>query len=176
MSDRSIRRLSACGLVIGALFGMLGSFAPSSELRGLAWGIDGVAIIVGSSLLAVHHLRRGDGQLAAGFLVFLVGEALITSAAAMDLAASRPALAAGAGVWAAGLALISVSTAMPLLVRSVGAIAAILLAISSARLFYGASLTPLSQPLPFLAYPFLALTLFGWAWSTMRHDRHPERA
>lgn len=28
----------------------------------------------------------------------------------------------------------------------------------------GKSVDPLSKPLPFNAYPFLVLTLFGWAW------------
>jgi hypothetical protein len=28
----------------------------------------------------------------------------------------------------------------------------------------GHALTPLSQPLPFFAYPFPVATLFGWAW------------
>jgi len=32
------------------------------------------------------------------------------------------------------------------------------------QLFMGHALTPLSQPLPFFAYPFLVATLFGWAW------------
>ncbi len=51
-----------------------------------------------SALLAVHHLRNGREQLAAGFLVFLAGETLIVSGSAMDLAASAPLLAAGAGL------------------------------------------------------------------------------
>lgn len=33
----------------------------------------------------------------------------------------------------------------------------------SAMIFAGGTQTPLSRPLPFFAYPFLALTLFGWA-------------
>ena len=56
-----------------------------------------------SALLAVHHLRNGREQLAAGFLVFLAGETLIVSGSAMDLAASAPLFAAGAGLWAAAL-------------------------------------------------------------------------
>jgi len=28
----------------------------------------------------------------------------------------------------------------------------------------GNALTPLSKPLPFFAYPFLAATLYAWAW------------
>jgi hypothetical protein len=37
------------------------------------------------------------------------------------------------------------------------------------ELFIGRTLTPLSQPLPFFAYPFLAATLVGWAW--VHHTR-----
>ena len=33
-----------------------------------------------------------------------------------------------------------------------------------ARMLEGGGLTPLSVPLPFYAYPFLAATLLGWAW------------
>jgi hypothetical protein len=29
----------------------------------------------------------------------------------------------------------------------------------------------LSKPLPFGAYPFLAVTLFGWAWTHLRPAR-----
>lgn len=164
MNGERLRAVAAAALVIGALLGMAGTFAPSAELRGLAWGVDGTALIVGSALLAVHHLRRGDELLAAGFLVFLAGETLIVSGSAMDLAASAPVFAAGAGLWAASMALVSASRAMPALVRATGAIGAILFAYTAARIFSGAALTPLTRPLPFFAYPFLALTLFGWAW------------
>jgi hypothetical protein len=164
MKDQRIHNLAAAGLVIGALFGMAGSFAPSAELRGLAWGLDGIALVVGSALLGLHHLRRGDVHLAAGFLVFLAGETLILSGSAMELQASAPSFAAGAGLWSAALALVSASATMPKLVRISGAIAAVMFAITAAQIFGGAGLTALSEPLPFYGYPFLALTLFGWAW------------
>jgi hypothetical protein len=45
-----------------------------------------------------------------------------------------------------------------------GSITAILLAVPAAHIFQGASLTPLSQPLPFYGFPFLAATLLAWAW------------
>ena len=163
MRDEQVSRVAAAGLVIGALLGMAGSFAPTAQLRGLAWGTDGIALVVGSALLGLLHLRRGDVQLAAGFLVFLAGETLIVSASAMDLAASAPSFAAGTGLWSAALALISASRLMPRLVRVTGGIAAVLFAITAAAIFGGAGLTPLSEPLPFYGYPFLAVTLFGWA-------------
>lgn len=41
-------------------------------------------------------------------------------------------------------------------------------AIAAARMFLGARLTALSAPLPFGAYPFLAINLLGWAWAHLR--------
>lgn len=168
MSDKRIRAVAAAALVIGAMLGMAGSFAPTAELRGLAWGADGIALVVGSALLIVHHLRQGQDQLAAGFLVFLVGQTLVVSGSALELTASVAPFGAGAGLWAAGLALISASPVMPLLVRVTGTIAAILFAVTAAQVFGGGGLTPLSKPLPFGAYPFLAITLVGWAWAHVR--------
>ena len=176
MSVGRLRIAAASGLVIGALFGLAGTFAPSAELRGLAWGIDGVALVVASALLAVDHLRQGNDLLAAGFLVFLAGETLIVSGSAMELAASAPTFAAGAGLWAAALVLISAPAVLPLFVRATGAIAAVLLAVTSACMLARAALTPLSTPLPFYAYPFLAMTLFGWAWAHLRVRVVPPRS
>ena len=176
MSGERLHVVAAAGLVIGAVLGVAGSFAPSAGLRGLAWGVDGTAIVVACALLAVHHLRRGDELLAAGFLVFSAGETLIVSTSALALDAAPPAFAAGAALWAAGLALVSASPAVPLLVRITGGVAAALLAATAARIFGGAALTPLSAPLPFGAYPFLAATLVGWAWAHIRRPRPPQGA
>ena len=173
MNGVRLRRIAAAGLVIGALLGMAGTFAPSAALRSLAWTVDGIAIVVGCALLVVHHIREGNDQLAAGFLVFLAGETLIVAGSAMELAASAPTFAAGAGLWSAGLVLISASPVMPGLVRVTGAIASVLFAVTTIRIVTGAGLTPLSEPLPFYAYPILAIALFGWAWV---HGRtRPER-
>lgn len=170
MNAERLRAVAAALLVIGAVLGMAGSFAPSSALRGLAWGADGVALIVGSALLVIHHFRLGNDQLAAGFLVFVAGETLIVSGSAMELAATGPTFAAGAALWMAALVLISASAVLPVFVRVTGAIAAILFAVTAARMFGGAALTPLSKPLPFYAYPFFVLTLFGWAWTHVRSE------
>jgi hypothetical protein len=43
-----------------------------------------------------------------------------------------------------------------------------LFAVTAILIFAGGSLTPLTKPLPFYAFPFLALTLFGWAWMHLR--------
>lgn len=158
------RLVAAIALVTGAVLGMAGTFAPSAPLRGLAWGVDGTALVVASALLTVHHCRRGNILAAAGFLVFVAGETLVLSGSAMALEASAPSFAAGISLWAASLALVGVSSIMPAWLRVVGFVGALLFAVVAVRIFMGAELTPLSGPLPFFAYPFLAATLFGWAW------------
>ncbi len=164
VTDAGLRAVAALGLVVGALLGMAGTFVSSAPLRGLAWGLDGVALVIAGALLTVHHVRRGNDAVAAGFIVFVVGEGLILSSAAMDVAASAPSFAAGVGLWAASLALVSSANTMPPLIRGVGFVASLLFTIVAVQMFLGRPLTPLSEPLPFFAYPFLALTLFGWAW------------
>ena len=162
------RLVASGGLVIGAALGMAGTFVPSAPARGLLWGLDGIALIVAAALLGIHCFRKGDDVIAAGFLVFVAGQALILSSAAMDLAASGPTFGAGTGLWAASLALLSAPRVAPLWARITGVIAALLFAIVAARLFLGHALTPLSQPLPYFAYPFLVVTLLGWAWERFR--------
>lgn len=151
-------------LVIGSICGMAGTFVPSASLRGLLWGIDGVALVVAAALLTVHYFRLGQDVVAAGFLVFVAGETLIVSGSALELGASASVFAAGAGLWSASLVLVSAPKVMPAWVRVTGFIAAVLFAIVALRIFSGHGLTPLSQPLPFFAYPFLVATLVGWAW------------
>ena len=164
MANRDARLIAPSGLVIGAVLGMAGTFVPSASLRGLLWGLDGIALVVATALLTIHHFRRGNDLVAAGFLVFVVGEALILAGAAMDLEASAPLFGAGVGLWAASLTLVSAPNVMPSWLRLVAAIAALLFATVAVQIFMGRALTPLSQPLPFFAYPFLAAALFGWAW------------
>ena len=149
MSDKQLRIIASPGLVVGALLGIAGTFVPSTPLRELAWGLDGVALVVASALLTILHFRAGQDLIAAGFIVFAVGEGLILSGAAMDLVASVPAFGAGAGLWATALALISSSSVMPSLVRGFGFIASVLFATVAVKVFAGRLLTPLSAPFPF---------------------------
>ena len=170
MSDSRRRMTAAVLLVVGAALGMAGTFAPSAALRGLAWGIDGTALVVASALLSVRYVRRGNDLAAAGFLVFLVAETLIVSGSAMDFVALAPILAAGMALWAAALVLVGLSGVMPLWVNAAGFVGALLFAVAALQIFAGRPLTPLSEPLPFFAFPFLAATLVGWAWTEYRRQ------
>jgi hypothetical protein len=168
MRDQRSRLIAPSCLVIGAVFGVSGTFVSSASLRGLLWCIDGIALIVATALLALHHFRRGNDVVAAGFLVFVAGETLVLASAAMELVAGAPVFGAGVGLWAASLTLISAPNVMPSWLRAVAVVGALLFGVVALQIFTGYRVTPLSQPLPFFAYPFLAATLFGWAWSHYR--------
>jgi hypothetical protein len=167
MNDTRLRVIAACGLVAGAILGIAGTFVPP-PMRGLAWGLDGIALVVASALLTLYHFRQGHDLVGAGFLVFAVGQGLILSGAAMDPGDTVSSFAAGAGLWAAGLTLISVPRVLPFIVRILGLIAAVLFAIFAIQVFSGNPLTSLSTPLPLFAYPFLVVTLLCWAWVYFR--------
>jgi hypothetical protein len=92
-----------------------------------------------------------------------------SSGAAMDLVASGPVFGAGVALWAAALSLVSAPSVMRSWLRVVATVAALLFAAVAVQIFMGRPLTPLSQPLPFFGYPFLAATLFGWAWVHYRN-------
>src|SRR5678816_531860 len=101
-----MKALASVGLAVGGILGMAGTFAPTAALRGVAWGIDGSALIMASAVLTVVFLREGQDMIAAGFLVFAIGESLVVATAAMELTAAVPFFGAGTGVWAMALALI----------------------------------------------------------------------
>jgi hypothetical protein len=170
LMSRPLKRLASIGLVLGAVFGMAGTFAPTASLRGLAWGIDGVSLVMASALLTVGYLRVGQEVVAAGFLVFAVGEGLVVSGAAMDLAASTPSFGAGAALWAVALALISAPRVFPAVARLLGFATSLLFMVTALRIFAGAPILPTSSPLPFAIYPLFVATLGAWTWTLLRRE------
>jgi hypothetical protein len=167
-ANRSLDRIAAGGLLVGAVFGLAGTLAGSRHVQASLWAIDSVALVVATSLLALRYLRMGAEIVAAGFLVFAIGEGVLLSGTAAGPAASVPAFAAGTALWAAALALISAPPGLPSWLRVLGGMAACLFAITAGRIYAGEALLPTSSPLPFFAYPFLVATLLGWAWGLLR--------
>jgi hypothetical protein len=125
------------------------------------------------ALLTLAFYRKRQDLVAAGFLVFAVGEGLILSGAAMDLAASAPSFGAGTSLWALALVLISIPRVFPLPVRLLGLFAALLFGVTAVQIFAGRQVTPTTAPLPFYAYPVLVATLAGWIWTLMGVDELP---
>jgi hypothetical protein len=164
-SNRTLDRIAAAGLVVGAVFGLAGTLVASAALQASLWAIDSVGLVVATSLLALRFFRAGIDVVAGGFLVFAIGEGVLLSGTAAGPRSSVPAFAAGTALWAAALVLISAPPQAPHWLRAVGGVAACLFAITAGRIYAGELLLPTSSPLPFFAYPFLVATLLGWAWT-----------
>ncbi len=166
---KELRILTVMGLLLGAILGMAGSMVAASNVRAVCWAIDAAGVIVATVILALSYLRAGKIEVAAGFLIYAMGEAIMLTGTPMSLEASVPAFAAGTALWAVGLMLISVPREFTLLTRLTGLIAAVLFGMVSLHIFRGTPLTPIARPLPFFAYPILVLTFFGWIWTIVRH-------
>ena len=166
--NRTLDRIAAGGLLVGAVFGLAGTFVASPTLQASLWAIDSVGLVIATSLLALRYFRAGVDVVAAGFLVFAIGESVLLSGTAAGPAASVPAFAAGVALWAAALALISAPRLLPWWARGLGGGAACMFAVTAGRIYAGEALLPTSSPLPFFAYPFLVATLLAWAWVLLR--------
>ena len=150
------------GLAAGAIFGIAGTLVAQASLRQTFWGIDGVGLVVATTLLAMRYLRRGDDMVAAGFLVFAIGEGLLVSGNPAGLEGGVPSFGGGVALWAAGLLMVSGPATMPGWVRVAGVVAAVLFTVVAVRIHLGERLLATASPLPFFAYPALVLTFVGW--------------
>lgn len=168
---RNLNVIASVGLALGGVFGMAGTFAGQANLRNLAWEIDGLGLIVATSLLAIKFFRKGCDSIAAGFLVFAIGESVMLSGMAAGLEGSVPAFAAGTALWATAMLLISFPAEFSLWVRLAGFVASLLFMVTATEIFWGEALTPLSSPLPFFGYPFLVITFAGWIWTLLRENK-----
>ena len=167
-SDRTLNRIAAAGLLAGAGFGLGGTLVRSPDLQASLWAIDGVALVIATSLLTLKYSRAGSEIVSAGFLVFAIGEGVLLSGTAAGPGGSVPAFAAGTALWAAALLMISAAPQLWSWLRLMGGVAACLFAITAGRIYAGEVLLPTSSPLPFFAYPFFVATLLGWAWKLLR--------
>lgn len=155
---------------MGGVFGLAGTLVTHSNLRAAFWGLDSVGLVVATALLTLKYFRAGNDTVSAGFLVFAIGEGVMLSGTAGTLEGSVPAFAAGTALWSAALLLTSVPKEFASWIRLVGTVAAILFAITAARIFWGERVLPTASPLPFFAYPLLILTFAGWIWTLLKRD------
>jgi hypothetical protein len=169
-SSRHLDWVAATGLGVGAVFGMAGTLVSQASVRQILWAIDGAGLIVATALLTVRYLKSGHDCVAAGFLVFAIGESLLVSGTAAGLAGSVPSFAGGVTLWAAALLLVSIPPVFAPWARLVGVLAAGLFVVVATRIFWGQELLPTSRPLPFFAYPFLVLTFVGWIVALVRSE------
>ena len=98
-SDSTLNRIAAAGLLAGAGFGLGGTLVTSPDLQASLWAIDGVALVIATSLLTLKYSRAGSEIVSAEFLVFAIGEGVLLSGTAAGPRGSVPAFAAGTALW-----------------------------------------------------------------------------
>ena len=94
--------VAAIGLALGGVFGLVGTVVTQQNLRAASWGIDGVGLVVATSLLALRFLRKGNDYVAAGFLVFAIGEGVIAFRDGGDPYRKRSFVCRGHGLMVCG--------------------------------------------------------------------------
>ena len=166
-----IDKIAAVGRAVGGALGLAGAATTQPNLQAILWAIDSAALVIATSLLTTKYFRKGNDLVAAGFMVFAIGEAVLLSGTAAGPAGSVPAFAAGTALWATALLLISIPKLFNVPIRILGVASAILFIITSARIFWGEPLLPTSSPLPSFAYPLLVATFIGWIWTLWREAR-----
>ena len=107
MNDKGLRVLASIGLAVGGILGIAGTFAPTASLRGLAWGIDGIALVMASSVLTL-----GSSLWAAGLLLISIPRVFPPLVRFLGLAAAL-FLAATALQIFAGLQLTPITAPLP---------------------------------------------------------------
>ena len=172
MNEKSIVTISAAGLLLGCVSGIAGSVVPSATFRSLAWALDSGALILAGALLAMYYLRKGYVIMAAGYLIFLIGETVVFSCCATNLDDNISAFGTGTFLWATSISILSTQKIFPLFIRCTGMTSAALFFVVSLLIITGHPVNALTKPLPFYAYPFYAITLAGWAWTSLtKHSR-----
>src|SRR5438045_2191432 len=99
---------------------MAGTIVTQPNLQSMCWGIDSIGLVMATALMTLKFLRKGSDFVAAGFLVFAIGESVILSGTAAGLAGSVPSFAAGIALWATALLLISIPREFAIWIRIVG--------------------------------------------------------
>jgi hypothetical protein len=166
--NKTLKVVAVAGIALGGILGMVGTMVASQNVRAVSWAVDSTALIVAACLLTLMFFKRGDDCVAAGFLVYGIGEAVMLGGTAGTLEASVPSFAAGTALWSAGLFLICIPGIFVIWTRIAGLIASVLFAITSLRIFWGEQVLPITKPLPYFAYPFLVLTFIGWIYFLLK--------
>ncbi len=86
----SLKIVAGVGLALGGIFGMAGTMVANQNLRVAFWALDAVGLVVATSLLALMFFRKGNDCVAAGFLVFAIGEAVMLGGTAQKLCRECP--------------------------------------------------------------------------------------
>ena len=163
--------VATLGLGLGAVSGVASMLAGRENFRDIFSAIQSLCLIVATAILALRYYRKGCDSVAAGFLLYAIGEAVTFSGATAGARASVTSLGVWTALWAVSLLLVSLPAEFPFLVRLTGITSSILFFIIALGIFWGEHLPSFILPFPFFAYPILILTFSGWIWSLLNELR-----
>jgi len=163
------------GLVVGAVLGLAGNFVPEGLSLKAAWGISGLGLIVAYVLLAAGYARKSQDEVAAGFVMMALGEAVLFSGLGYSVEDSQTSFAGGASIYFVALLLISLPGTFALWTRAAAAIAGVLFGVAALQIYAGqqvfASAIPHTSPLVGTAYGILTVAMIGWIIAVLRGER-----
>ena len=168
--NRTQNQLAAAGLAIGAIFGLSGSFLTKDPTTQIAlYEISSVGLLVASALLTLKFFREGKDLLAAGFLIFALGEAIMSSGAGMGEELAQASFGAGMATYVPAFLLLGLSKGFPLLPRITIILAAVPFLIAAVTIFSGGQALS-SSPVVGGAYGLLVLSIIGWCTYLLRES------
>ena len=163
--------LIAClGLATGAIFGMSGSMVANPILQTVLYEISSIGLVIAFALLTIKFIREQKDFLAAGFLLFAIAEAVMTSGAALGQIGGQASFGAGIAFYVPALLLLSIPKGFPLWIRIAGIATTIPFAISASKIFLGEVLLSTSSIVG-AAYGLLVLTIIGWIITLIRERK-----
>lgn len=162
-----LNKLAAIGLGIGVVFGIAGGAFSDPIQQGIVYEISSLGLTAALALLAVKYLRSGHDQAAAGFIVFAVGEGVMTAGSPAGGQVATSSFGAGMALYIPALLLIIAKPCFPLWTRITGAAAMVPFGIAAARIFLGHEVG-YADALPGAGYGLLSLTMIGWIIELVR--------
>lgn len=136
--NKTENTLSSIGLAMGAIFGMSGSiFVEPEVLQSSLYEISSVSLVAATVLLTIKYLREGRDFIATGFLLFAIGEAIMTVGMPLGQVGGQPSFGAGMAIYVPALLFISLPGGFPLVIRFAGITASVLFAVAASKIFLG---------------------------------------
>lgn len=157
--NKKLNIIAAIGLLIGIIFGQLGMFIPDYSV--ILYEISSLGLIPATALLTVKYLRADRDLVATGFLVFTIGEAVMTAGNALGWEGGLPAFGAGIAMYVPAFWLIGLPAGMPKWTRFTIVAASIPFLAGAFQIFMGEKINTES---PFIGagYGLMTISIIGW--------------
>ena len=169
--NKSTKIIVCLGLGMGALFGVSGSiFTDPPVLQNVLYEISSVALVVATLLLGLQLFKQDKDYLATGFLLFAIGEAIMTVGIPLGQVGGQASFGAGIAFYVPALLFISIPKEFPLWTRFTGLAACVPFIIAASKIFLGEQVLSTSA-LPGAGYGLLTFTIIGWILAILRTNR-----